>query len=80
MPLPLSLSGWELILERALLPKTKATVPSITPKKSKPTMPQTKEAIARGSLCSGPVKFDWSFDGDMGGGGIGGGSEFTCEP
>ena len=47
--------------------------------------PQTREAIARRSQRSGPAKFESSFEGglgclDTGGGGIGGGNEFTVEP
>ncbi len=89
MPRPLSLLGWVLILIKATIPSTKATGNSGGPNCRPPNEPknskqlpiaQTREAIARGSLCSGPVKFDWSFDGDMGGGGIGGGNEFTVEP
>ncbi len=86
MPRPLSLSGSALILLSAKIPSTKATGAVIIQRTNvKLTIAQTREAIARGSLCSGPVKFDWSFDGgtggtDMGGGGIGGGNEFTVEP
>ena len=81
MPRPLSLPGSALILLSAKIPSTKATGAVIIQRTNvKLTIAQTREAIARGSLCSGPVKFDWSFDGDMGGGGIGGGNEFTVEP
>ena len=86
MPRPLSLPGSALILLSAKIPSTKARgnsgTPNCRPKKNFKQLPiaQTREAIARGSLCSGPVKFDWSFDGDTGGGGIGGGNEFTVEP
>ncbi len=86
MPRPLSLSGSALILLSAKIPSTKATGAVIIQRTNvKLTIAQTREAIARGSLCSGPVKFDWSFEAgpeclDMGGGGIGGGNEFTVEP
>ena len=81
MPRPLSLPGSALILLSAKIPSTKATgAAGIQRYTIKLTIAQTREAIARGSLCSGPVKFDWSFDGDTGGGGIGGGNEFTVEP
>ena len=81
MPRPLSFLGSALILLSDKIPNTKAIGAAIMERISvKLTIPQTREAIARGSLCSGPVKFDWSFDGDTGGGGIGGGNEFTVEP